>query len=267
MDEHLKRIQRDVDEMNKSFGHSISETTDAPNTDAPGTDAPSTEAPTTDAPAEHTDAPSTDAPTTDAPKDEIAELRAEIERLKAEKETKTTPKTSAPTTDTPLTDQDFVGDIDLDDLQSDKSALNKLFNKVYQKAVMDTRKTIGEGVLRQIPDIVKTNLVMMTSLKEASEKFYRDNEDLKPFKKVVATVFEEIASSNPSKKYAELLPEVAVEARKRLDLHKKTASHSKKDSKPPKLPTAGKSSPRGKEKPSTAGIESELEAMNSVLRR
>ena len=268
MGDRLKEIQEEVDLMNKSFNEGI--VTDAPGTDVPSTDDPSTDTPVTDAPgtdAPSTDAPSTDSPTTDAPdeKDQIIEeLRAKL----AEKENK--PTTEAPTTEAPLPidEQDFLGDQDLDDVISDKSSFNKLLNQVYSKGLNDARKVLGENVLRSIPDIVKTNVVMISNLQKANEEFYAQNEDLKPFKKVVATVFEELSSEHPEKRFDEVLKDVAPEVRKRLELHKKAATPpSNKPNPTPRLPRKKGKSGRPSNQPNPNPLQAELEEMNKTLGR
>jgi len=170
----------------------------------------------------------------------------------------------------PLTfeDQDFVGELDIEELIRDPKEFNKMLNSIYQKAVTDTRKVLGEGVLRSIPDIVKTNIAVMTNLKNASEKFYEDNEDLVPFKKVVAAVFEEVASENPDKKYDEVLSEVGTEVRKRLDLQKKAVKKDVDDKGgAPKLPRRKGKSGEPDNKPDLTPMQEELASMNDTLRR
>lgn len=169
-------------------------------------------------------------------------------------------------------DQDFIGDLDLDDLTRDKAALNKILNTVYSKGVNDSKRIATEGVLNTIPDIVKHNLTLLTTLKEASDQFYTDNKDLVPFKRVVAAVFEEIAAKNPDKKYSELMNLTAPEARKRLELHKqavkKEAEENKENNKSPRLPNAkGGNRQTQTQKPNTSAIEKEISEMNKTLRR
>ena len=169
-------------------------------------------------------------------------------------------------------DQDFIGDLDLDDLTRDKAALNKILNSVYSKGVNDSKRIATEGVLNTIPDIVKHNLTLLTTLKEASDNFYNDNKDLVPFKRVVAAVFEEIAAKNPDKKYSELMNLTAPEARKRLELHKqavkKEAEENKENNKSPRLPNAkGGNRQTQTQKPNTSAIEKEISEMNKTLRR
>ena len=193
------------------------------------------------------------------------EKAAEAERIKAEKEAREKAEALK------FEDQDFIGDLDLDDLTRDKTALNKILNTVYTKGVNDSKRIATEGVLNTIPDIVKHNLTILTTLKEASDKFYKDNNDLAPFKKVVAAVFEEIASKNPDKKYSDLMDLVAPEARKRLELHKKAVKEDKAEEKEERAPRLHgvKSGQRQSQshKPNTSALSKEIEEMNQAIRR
>jgi len=277
-----KNIQSEVELMNRSFGEGIvteAIATEPPGTDAPGTNAPVSDSPLTEAPATgspstespstqapSTESPSTNAPATDAPDEKdkiIEELRAKL----AEKESL---KTDAPTTEAPLAldIQDFVGDLDIEDVMNDPAEFNKLLNKIYQQAVTDTRKVLGEGVLRSIPDIVRSNIITMANLQKASDQFYADNEDLRPFKKVVAAVFEELASENPDKRFDVIMKDVAPEVRKRLELHKQATKKDVGDgNKPPRLPRKKGRSGRNQDKPNPSPLLNELEQMNKTLRR
>lgn len=255
-------MEEELNLMNKSFNEGL-QSTEAPNTNAPSTNVPSTEAPGTEPPS--TDAPVTETPTTEVPAEderdaEIAELRRKL----AEKEK---PTTSAPTTSAPpiFDEQDFLGDIDIEDITSDSKELNKLLNKVYQKAFSDARKSTSESVLRNIPDIVRQNITKISELQDVSENFYKDNADLKPFNKVVAAVFEDIASKNPGKTYKEILPEVEKETRERLNLKKKASQSG--NSSPPRLPRKKGPSVRTTEKPNLSPLESEIEEMNKTIGR
>ena len=207
-------------------------------------------------------------------KDKIIEnLRKQInERPTTEEPKKEEPKKEEEKPPEPLKfeDQDFIGDIDLDDLTRDKSVLNKLLNTVYAKGVNDSKRIATEGVLNSIPDIVKHNLTLLTSLKEASDKFYDGNKDLIPFKRVVAAVFEEIASKNPDKKYSEIMDLVAPETRKRLELHKNAVkgkgNGKEEEEKSPRLPAkSGGQRRMPNKKPDTSSLASEIEEMNKTL--
>jgi len=84
-----------------------------------------------------------------------------------------------------------------------------LLNSVYTQGIEYARKITSE-----IPEMVRTNISIVEDLRKTSEKFYDDNKDLAPFKRVVASVFEELASKNPDKKYQDILNDVATESRK-----------------------------------------------------
>jgi hypothetical protein len=157
-------IKDQIDAMLK-IGEST--VTDAPFTESVATEAPGTNAPGTEAP--KTNAPSTDAPTTKAPEDdELERIKKENESLRKqvadahEKKTPATksPGTKAPATEVPFEEIDFLGkEIDLDDLTRNPDMLNKILNKVY-KLGSDTSKAFQETTLRNIPDIVKSNVVV-----------------------------------------------------------------------------------------------------------
>jgi len=157
---------------------------------------------------------------------------------------------------------DFLGeDTDIDDLMRDPSSVNKILNKVYQMG-SDAAKKFQETTLRNIPEIVKSNIVIQATLKDQVNKFYGDNEDLKPFKKVVAAVYEEVASENPDWKITEIFNEVEKEARKRLELHKQTKD-SKTQKPKPNFPKTKSS--RARQKPNTNRLISEIDKMNEVF--
>ena len=167
-----------------------------------------------------------------------------------------------------LEETDFIGDLDLDDLTRDKDMFNKLLNAVYSKGVSDSKKIATEGVLMSIPDIVKHNVALVTSLTETRKKFYDENKDLSAYEGVVAVVFEELAAKNPDKIYSEILKDVGPEVRRRLGLQKDAKEMERRESsKAPRLPNS-KGGPRSPgNKPETSALAKELEEMNKHLGR
>lgn len=191
----------------------------------------------------------------------IAELRKKLDEKEPDPEPEPEPEESLK-----FESQEFIDkDEDLEDLIRDPGKLNEVFNKVYQRAVTDTRKVLGEGVLRSIPDIVRASVDMMDKLKQMNTKFYDDNKDLKPFQKVVAAVFEEVATDNPGKDMMDLLPMVAKDARKRLELHKQATQTD--DKKLPRLPRRKRRTALLEDKPETDPLLNELKEMNKIIRR
>jgi len=262
METGIEEVKSDVDEMNKSFGNIPNEppeeVTEKPE---PVEESPEEPSEPEEVHVEETTTPTTEAPVEDEKDKLISELRAKVDKLSVKEE----PPAEEPKVE-PLTfiEQDFIGDQDLDDLTRDPKEFNKLLNSIYQKAVTDTRHILGESVLRSIPDIVRANITIINNLQKSSEEFYAANEDLKPFKKVVATVFEEIASENPGKPFEELFLMVADESRKRLELHKKVTQPTNK---PPRLPSRKNRVTVPDTKPNPNPLLSQLEEMNKTLRR
>jgi hypothetical protein len=192
--------------------------------------------------------------------------RAEEEaRVKAEKEAK---ERNEPVK---IEEQDFIGDVDLEELIENKKAFNKLLNSVYAKGVSDSNKLFTEKLFSSIPDIVRQNLISIISIKETSDKFYKENEDLVPFKKVVAAVFDDVAANNPDRNYNELMNLVAPEARKRLGLKRQVATKQKDNedrSKAPKLHGPRNTQRQSlSQKKNLSSLESEISEMNKSLGR
>lgn len=181
----------------------------------------------------------------------IADLQSRLAAKEAKKE------------ESKIEDQDFLGEVDLDELTRDPKEFNKVLNKIYQKAVMDTRSSVVET----LPEIVKTNIAIMNELKSTSDRFYEDNKDLQPFRKVVSVVFDELASASPTKNYSDLIKEVGPEVRKRLNITKKVEVKEVKKSDPPKLPQKGGKSGKSQDSPNIEPLQAELEEMTKTLRR
>lgn len=276
-------IKEEISEMFDALERTV-EKTDPPSTDAPvdkeplpKTNAPKTSPPATEPPKDGDDEGKTEPPSTDTPKDgELDRIKRENEELRtklAEKVADRTklPKTKHPTTDAPVVDEDFVKDVDLDEVTREPSAFNKLLNTIYKKAIQTVRgeaRRTKEDTLRELPEMVTRKLETEKSLKEMSDKFYTKNKDLEPFKKVVGVVFEELASENPTLKYNEVLEKVGDETRKRLDLKKPIAEPPKKkdDDDPPPLPRKkGGRVVQPKNEPNL--VTSQISDMNKALKR
>lgn len=208
--------------------------------------------------------------------DELTKLRTENESLRnkyeelhgKKVEPEPEPKKEEPKEEKLTFEEiNFLGDSDMDELSRDPKKFNDLLNKVFQQGVETTRKVLAEGVFKSIPDMVKNNVLTTIALRQASEQFYVDNEDLKPFKKVVAAVYEEVAAEHPDKKINEILVEVGTEARKRLELHlkatKPTNDNNDRDKKP-KLPRK-KGQPSRGDQPKPEGLMNEIDEMNKIL--
>lgn len=198
--------------------------------------------------------------------DEMKTLREENEKLRKQVEdlhVKKIPEPDPPADPEPepIQEINFLEEgVDLDDLTRNPDLLNKILNKVFVTGMEQSRKS-QEDTLRAVPDIVKTNVATQAGLKREVDKFYTDNEDLKPFKKVVAAVYEELAAENADWTIAKIFEEVGNESRKRLELHKKATTPDPDPDPKPNFPKAtGKRTPVTK--PKTSDLLSDIDAMN-----
>ena len=191
---------------------------------------------------------------------ENEKLRSQIEELHRKEEPKPEPKPEPAFEEVRFVDDEY----DMDGLMRNPKLLNEVLNKVY-KAGMDNSRKTQEDTLRGIPEIVKTNVATQTSLKKLADKFWEDNSDLKPFRKVAAAVYEEVASENPDWTVSKVFEKVGGEVRDRLELHKKAEPEVEVEPEDPKVPRFPKAkSSRARTKPKTDGLLSEIDAMNKT---
>lgn len=154
----------------------------------------------------------------------------------------------------------FVTDEDMYNITEDHNKMNDVLNSLYKKSLETAAKRFfqeKENILSTIPDIVAKNVSFALHLKSISDEFYSQNEDLKPFKKVVSTVFDEVAQANPGKSYEKLLIAVSNIARKRLNL--------RRENKLPNLPTKSTSVRAGNTVKIPNPLAIEIEEMNKSL--
>ena len=167
-----------------------------------------------------------------------------------------------------LEDIDFIGkDVDIEDIIHDPKKFNELLNKVFKTGAETARKSTTEGVLRNIPNLVKRNIEIATALKTEADIFYKTNKDLEPFKKVVQVVYEDILAEKPELKFEDRMKITAIETRKRLGLAEtKPDNKDKGDRARPHLPPGSRGGARGDQrslsKPKTDSLLDEISDMN-----
>jgi len=187
-------------------------------------------------------------------KAEVADLKRRLEELISKPPTKETPPEEPP-------DLRFVSeDADIDDITRDPKEFNKLLNVVYRKS----RESTLSEVTKNMPDVIRQNLEVIENVKKASDKFYSDHADLKPFKKVVATVYDEVSKAHSDWDTDRILKEVGSEARKRLDLKGRPAERGDRRTTQPHLPPGSKGAKRSVDKPKVNPLADEIDKMNQV---
>ena len=193
----------------------------------------------------------------------IAALEAKLAALEAKPKETIEPKVEVPAV---VEDVDFVKDLDLDEVTRDPNEFNKVMNQVYKKGLADSEQRVVEKVLKTLPDIIQNNIKITQELEKTRDDFYNENPDLKGFQQVVATVFDELSKSNPGKGYKDLITLTGPEVRTRLGLPKPGPKPVERKQAAPKLPSGGGKGGREPEKQQLSGVESEIEAMNRVVR-
>jgi len=151
--------------------------------------------------------------------DEVSALRGTIDELlakKVEEEVKPLEVKMEPIDVSK--DEDFIGDVPLDELLESKDKLNALMNKVYKSGRDHGARISKEEILKSIPDVVRNNVIVMSNIRSMADKFYQTNPDLEPYKQSVASISMTLSSKNPDWEVDKLLTEVASETRKRLGM-------------------------------------------------
>jgi len=172
---------------------------------------------------------------------ELNKLRVELDALKLEFSKKES-KVETPKAD-PIEewikkdlsdDVDFLTGTDIeDDSFIDKSTLNKLLNKVRKMSYTEVRNSLGEDILRKLPDINRAQIESVYEMLQLRNKFYSENSDLLPHKTTVADLCAEVETENPSLSMEDQLKIVATKTRERLNLKKQVLTNSKPN---PRLP-------------------------------
>lgn len=150
----------------------------------------------------------------------------------------------------------FVTEEEAEEIVENPAKINEVLTRVYNQALEDTYKALPQLVVR----MVNTQMTMERLVSD----FYRENDDLAPYRDFVALVGQEIESKpeNAGRPYPELLQEIAAEARKRLGLMKKAEQASAAQK-----PRASFADPRGTRRrlaPQLSEIEREIQDLAEI---
>jgi len=185
-------------------------------------------------------------------KSQLQELQAKLVELESLQASDTS---NTPSSDPVFQELSVVSDADgLDDVLSSPESFNSAIN--------NTLKGFGEQVMKAIPGIVQNAVVQQNSMQEMAKQFYTDNADLGRYKKFVSQVSEKLSSDHPEWGMEKLMDETAQEARKRLNLRKKT--QKKSNSNNPGLPKRQSSRNRGRRN-TPDPKQSQIAEMNKAL--
>ncbi len=162
-------------------------------------------------PAVHADpAPATPAMTdVEALQAKINELSAQLLEKSAAQPVKPTETPTPPAGATATTEvDDFLGDLDIDEVV----AKPELFNKVLSQAVRQAQQQTIEMMLNSLPSLVQPVIRQTIAMEDSIKSFYSEHPLLGNFKQVVGTVANQLQAAEPQASFAELLPKVAQKA-------------------------------------------------------
>ena len=153
----------------------------------------------------------------------ILDLQGKAPKVEAKKEPEVKP-TDPPVKDTkPAPEEDYVGNLDMDDVTSDP----KVFNSVLNNFKKDLLASINvEGVIDQavkrtllgIPSVIQSQIRQQASVDELVRDFYDANKDLTSIKQTVGMVAQNIAAEHPDWTVKQVFDESAKKTRELLQL-------------------------------------------------
>jgi hypothetical protein len=164
----------------------------------------------------------------------IANLIAEVDRLSGLLVTQTPavkldspeakPKLDTETIKLPEV-EDFIGDLDMDDVASNSEILNEILNKVLQKGI-ETGKSLSatqtDASTAIVSQTVASQVESTVAIKDLIDKFYGANPELSNVKQVVQACASQIVQDSPDKSFKDVLNMAADAARKTLGIPKST---------------------------------------------
>ena len=114
-------------------------------------------------------------------------------------------------------------DEDLDEVLDDKQKLNSLLVRVYEQAMVDAR----ESVLTQIPRTVLAQVQQQIHLRTTVDSFLSEHENLKPVRKTVGVIANQVAAEHPDWDLVKVLGETAERSYKTLGIKRKALEKPK----------------------------------------
>ena len=122
----------------------------------------------------------------------------------------------------------------VEEAMTDPAKLKEVLKTVHKNAV--------ESTLRSVLPAVNEIVTRQLQIKTLVDNFYRENEDLAPYKEFVGFVANVVASEHPDWDYSKVLEETAKISRQKLLLEKKTEKQKKSSTKRYK-PSAARQQP------------------------
>ena len=110
----------------------------------------------------------------------------------------------------------FGDELDFDDVITKPEA----FTKVMGRLANQTQQLTYQNVMRSMVGMVAQQVAQQLSLKDMADKFWAENEDLKPVQKYVGAVASAYQSKHPNKEIGVVFEETAKIVREKLGIKK-----------------------------------------------
>ena len=144
----------------------------------------------------------------------------------------------------------FITKENYEEVMRDPSKLNNVLSSVYNTAV--------ESTIVNIPKLVQKLINQQTTLNAKVDDFYKQHNDLVPYRKFIGFVANELSSNNPNWSLDELFDNVEKETRKRLSLNKETPKGKSTANTKPAFAKTKKSATRDNSSKPISELEKEL---------
>ena len=147
---------------------------------------------------------------------------------------------------------DFINEDTFEEIQSNPKKLNQVLTSVYNMAVQNT--------YNNTPKMVDNMIKQRTYLNDKVDVFYKENDDLLPYRQFVGFVANELTSQNPDWELDAVFEKTAEQVRDRLGLKKKILDKAKKANTKPAFAKAKKSNSRDSaNKPNLSEMEEQIQ--------
>ena len=147
---------------------------------------------------------------------------------------------------------DFVDDKGFEEVVSSKDKMNQMLTKVYNMAVQNTYKNT--------PKMVDNMIRQRTYLNDKVDVFYKENDDLLPYRQFVGFIANEVSSQNPDWDLDKVFVTTAGQVRQRLGLKAKVIDKATQAKTKPAFAQAKKSNSRDSaDKPNLSEMEEQIQ--------
>lgn len=148
---------------------------------------------------------------TDAPNDQYDNLLAQINDLKGKLAEKDNLTTADPSEES---DINYFSDIDMEALGTNPQILNALLNKVRKESIKNTMSKM----LKDLPNLIKSQVSDHLTAREVSDQFYQENKDLSGVRNVVKAHANQVVQDHKDWNIEQVLKEAAVQTRTYLGM-------------------------------------------------